>query len=226
MSNSHARVVPGPGGPGAAAVLGRQPVDRGPGLPVGGAGFGVRRGPGRGGEGDRPQLAGRRADRPAGRRAAAAYYFLLRGSGESTPEPLPTVTAPTDTPTLPTEIPTPSIPTPTLTVPSEVPSPEVSVSTLQLMPAVDVADGHAVRLVQGAAGTETDYGDPLEAALQWQEQGAQWIHLVDLDAAFGRGSNRDLLAHVGGGWMSTSRCPAGSATTSRWRPRWPPAVGA
>lgn len=54
---------------------------------------------------------------------AAAYYFLLRGSGESTPEPLPTVTAPTDTPTLPTEIPTPSIPTPTLTVPSEVPSP-------------------------------------------------------------------------------------------------------
>ncbi len=71
-------------------------------------------------------------------------------------------------------------------------------STLQLLPAVDVADGHAVRLVQGAAGTETDYGDPLEAALQWQEQGAQWIHLVDLDAAFGRGSNRDLLAHVVG----------------------------
>ncbi|MFN8126885.1 MAG: bifunctional 1-(5-phosphoribosyl)-5-((5-phosphoribosylamino)methylideneamino)imidazole-4-carboxamide isomerase/phosphoribosylanthranilate isomerase PriA [Candidatus Nanopelagicales bacterium] len=67
---------------------------------------------------------------------------------------------------------------------------------LQLLPAVDVAEGHAVRLVQGAAGTETDYGDPLDAALQWQEQGAEWIHLVDLDAAFGRGSNADLLARV------------------------------
>lgn len=69
---------------------------------------------------------------------------------------------------------------------------------LQLLPAVDVADGTAVRLVQGAAGTETDYGDPLEAALAWQEQGAEWVHLVDLDAAFGRGTNRELLAHVVG----------------------------
>lgn len=69
---------------------------------------------------------------------------------------------------------------------------------LQLLPAVDVADGKAVRLVQGAAGTETDYGDPLAAALAWQEQGAQWVHLVDLDAAFGRGSNRELLARVVG----------------------------
>lgn len=69
---------------------------------------------------------------------------------------------------------------------------------LQLLPAVDVADGKAVRLVQGEAGSETDYGDPLAAAEQWQEQGAEWIHLVDLDAAFGRGSNRDLLAHVVG----------------------------
>lgn len=69
---------------------------------------------------------------------------------------------------------------------------------LQLLPAVDVADGKAVRLVQGEAGTETDYGDPVEAALAWQEQGAEWVHLVDLDAAFGRGSNRDLLAHVVG----------------------------
>jgi len=72
------------------------------------------------------------------------------------------------------------------------------VNYLQLLPAVDVADGKAVRLVQGEAGTETDYGDPVEAALAWQEQGAQWVHLVDLDAAFGRGSNRDLLAHVVG----------------------------
>lgn len=68
--------------------------------------------------------------------------------------------------------------------------------SLELLPAVDVADGQAVRLVQGAAGTETSYGDPLSAALAWQEAGAEWIHLVDLDAAFGRGSNRELLATV------------------------------
>lgn len=68
----------------------------------------------------------------------------------------------------------------------------------ELLPAVDVADGKAVRLVQGEAGSETDYGDPLAAALAWQEQGAQWIHLVDLDAAFGRGSNAELLAAVVG----------------------------
>jgi 1-(5-phosphoribosyl)-5-[(5-phosphoribosylamino)methylideneamino] imidazole-4-carboxamide isomerase/N-(5'phosphoribosyl)anthranilate isomerase len=71
-------------------------------------------------------------------------------------------------------------------------------NTLELLPAVDVADGKAVRLVQGEAGSETDYGDPIEAALRWQEQGAEWIHLVDLDAAFGRGSNRSLLAEVVG----------------------------
>ncbi|HTZ45176.1 MAG TPA: HisA/HisF-related TIM barrel protein, partial [Jatrophihabitans sp.] len=68
--------------------------------------------------------------------------------------------------------------------------------TLQLLPAVDVADGAAVRLVQGAAGTETAYGSPLEAALAWQRGGAEWVHLVDLDAAFGRGSNAELLAEV------------------------------
>ena len=67
---------------------------------------------------------------------------------------------------------------------------------LELLPAVDVADGQAVRLVQGAAGSETAYGDPLEAALAWQRDGADWIHLVDLDAAFGRGSNAALLASV------------------------------
>jgi phosphoribosylanthranilate isomerase len=70
--------------------------------------------------------------------------------------------------------------------------------TLELLPAVDVADGQAVRLVQGEAGSETSYGDPLEAALQWQTDGAEWVHLVDLDAAFGRGSNRALLARVVG----------------------------
>jgi 1-(5-phosphoribosyl)-5-[(5-phosphoribosylamino)methylideneamino] imidazole-4-carboxamide isomerase/N-(5'phosphoribosyl)anthranilate isomerase len=65
-----------------------------------------------------------------------------------------------------------------------------------LLPAVDVADGTAVRLVQGEAGTETSYGSPLDAALQWQDDGAQWLHLVDLDAAFGRGNNAALIAEV------------------------------
>jgi 1-(5-phosphoribosyl)-5-[(5-phosphoribosylamino)methylideneamino] imidazole-4-carboxamide isomerase/N-(5'phosphoribosyl)anthranilate isomerase len=73
---------------------------------------------------------------------------------------------------------------------------QTSSQTLTLLPAVDVAGGQAVRLVQGAAGTETSYGDPLTAALAWQEAGAQWVHLVDLDAAFGRGSNAALLAGV------------------------------
>jgi phosphoribosyl isomerase A len=67
---------------------------------------------------------------------------------------------------------------------------------LTLLPAVDVAGGQAVRLVQGAAGTETSYGDPLAAAMDWQRAGARWIHLVDLDAAFRRGSNAALLAAI------------------------------
>ncbi len=67
---------------------------------------------------------------------------------------------------------------------------------LELLPAVDVADGKAVRLTQGEAGTETNYGSPIDAALDWIEQGAEWIHLVDLDAAFGRGSNAGLLRKV------------------------------
>ncbi|MGH3278107.1 MAG: bifunctional 1-(5-phosphoribosyl)-5-((5-phosphoribosylamino)methylideneamino)imidazole-4-carboxamide isomerase/phosphoribosylanthranilate isomerase PriA [Trebonia sp.] len=69
---------------------------------------------------------------------------------------------------------------------------------LTLLPAVDIANGQAVRLVQGAAGSETSYGDPLVAALAWQSAGAEWVHLVDLDAAFGRGSNAELLAEVVG----------------------------
>jgi phosphoribosyl isomerase A len=68
--------------------------------------------------------------------------------------------------------------------------------SLELLPAVDVAGGQAVRLVQGAAGTETTYGDPVDAALAWQDSGADWIHLVDLDAAFGRGSNGPRLADL------------------------------
>jgi 1-(5-phosphoribosyl)-5-[(5-phosphoribosylamino)methylideneamino] imidazole-4-carboxamide isomerase/N-(5'phosphoribosyl)anthranilate isomerase len=74
----------------------------------------------------------------------------------------------------------------------------VGPSSFVLLPAVDVADGQVVRLVQGEAGSETGYGAPLDAALAWQAAGAQWVHLVDLDAAFGRGSNRDLIAEVVG----------------------------
>ena len=67
-----------------------------------------------------------------------------------------------------------------------------------LLPAVDVVEGRAVRLDQGAAGTEKSYGDPFEAAQRWQQAGAEWIHCVDLDAAFGRGSNHELLAEIVG----------------------------
>ena len=67
---------------------------------------------------------------------------------------------------------------------------------LELLPAVDIAGGQAVQLVQGVAGSEKRFGDPVEAALNWQRRGAEWIHLVDLDAAFGRGHNRALLAEI------------------------------
>ncbi|WP_210508851.1 bifunctional 1-(5-phosphoribosyl)-5-((5-phosphoribosylamino)methylideneamino)imidazole-4-carboxamide isomerase/phosphoribosylanthranilate isomerase PriA [Naasia sp. SYSU D00057] len=72
----------------------------------------------------------------------------------------------------------------------------VSTPVLTLLPAVDVAGGKAVRLTQGETGTETDYGDPVDAASDWMEQGAEWIHLVDLDAAFGRGSNAAVIRRV------------------------------
>ncbi|MGH3942286.1 MAG: bifunctional 1-(5-phosphoribosyl)-5-((5-phosphoribosylamino)methylideneamino)imidazole-4-carboxamide isomerase/phosphoribosylanthranilate isomerase PriA [Pseudonocardiaceae bacterium] len=65
-----------------------------------------------------------------------------------------------------------------------------------LLPAVDVIGGRTVRLTQGEAGSETEYGDPVESALRWQADGAEWIHLVDLDAAFGRGSNSELMAEI------------------------------
>ncbi|MBP6997837.1 MAG: bifunctional 1-(5-phosphoribosyl)-5-((5-phosphoribosylamino)methylideneamino)imidazole-4-carboxamide isomerase/phosphoribosylanthranilate isomerase PriA [Phycicoccus sp.] len=67
---------------------------------------------------------------------------------------------------------------------------------LELLPAVDVRGGRAVQLQQGISGSGWEFGDPIEAALAWQEQGAQWIHLVDLDAAFGEGHNRELLAGI------------------------------
>ena len=69
---------------------------------------------------------------------------------------------------------------------------------LELLPAVDIAGGQAVQLVQGVAGSEKRFGDPVEAALRWQDAGAQWLHLVDLDAAFGRGHNRELQAQIVG----------------------------
>jgi phosphoribosylformimino-5-aminoimidazole carboxamide ribotide isomerase/phosphoribosylanthranilate isomerase len=72
----------------------------------------------------------------------------------------------------------------------------ISTPKLVLLPAVDVADGKAVRLTQGEAGSETSYGDPVDAAAEWADAGAEWIHLVDLDAAFGRGENRSLLRKV------------------------------
>ena len=67
---------------------------------------------------------------------------------------------------------------------------------LILLPAVDVSGGKAVRLTQGAAGSETNYGDPIDAAADWASQGAEWIHLVDLDAAFGRGNNHGVIKKV------------------------------
>ena len=71
-------------------------------------------------------------------------------------------------------------------------------SYLELLPAVDVKDGRAVRLVQGELAAETAYGNPLEVALEFQTAGAEWLHLVDLDASFGRGENSALLAEVVG----------------------------
>jgi 1-(5-phosphoribosyl)-5-[(5-phosphoribosylamino)methylideneamino] imidazole-4-carboxamide isomerase/N-(5'phosphoribosyl)anthranilate isomerase len=73
---------------------------------------------------------------------------------------------------------------------------EFAKESLTLLPAVDVRDGKAVRLKQGASGSETDYGSPLEAAYAWADAGAHWIHLVDLDAAFGTGDNRAVLRKI------------------------------
>ncbi len=78
----------------------------------------------------------------------------------------------------------------------EVMSQLASEPALTLLPAVDVSNGTAVRLVKGEAGTETDYGNPVEVAQQFEDGGAEWIHLVDLDAAFGRGTNYPLLKQV------------------------------
>jgi phosphoribosylanthranilate isomerase len=68
--------------------------------------------------------------------------------------------------------------------------------TLELLPAVDVQGGQAVQLTQGVAGSEKVFGDPLAAARRWQDGGAEWLHLVDLDAAFGRGTNAEVIAGI------------------------------
>ena len=84
--------------------------------------------------------------------------------------------------------------------------------TFELLPAVDVADGQAVRLVQGRAGSETTYGAPLAAALAWQSDGAEWIHLVDLDAAF---EPRPKAASRSTRWIHSapSACQASAAAS-------------
>lgn len=96
--------------------------------------------------------------------------------------------------------------------------------SLTLLPAVDVRDGKAVRLRQGESGSETDYGSPLEAARTWVEAGAEWIHLVDLDAAFGTGTTARSCVRLSmsSATRSTSRCPAACVTTTRCPPRWRP----
>lgn len=78
------------------------------------------------------------------------------------------------------------------------PTPDVAPPALELLPAVDIVDGQAVQLEQGIAGSGGQYGDPFEAAMRWQNAGARWLHLVDLDAAFGRGTNSDLITSIVG----------------------------
>jgi phosphoribosylanthranilate isomerase len=101
----------------------------------------------------------------------------------------------------------------------------VSAPRLQLLPAVDISGGRAVQLVQGVAGSGGEFGDPLDAALAWQEQGAEWLHLVDLDAAFGRGTNRavvdtivgrlDIAVELSGGIRDEESLAAALATGCR-----------
>ena len=98
--------------------------------------------------------------------------------------------------------------------------------SLTLLPAVDVRDGKAVRLRQGESGSETDYGSPFEAARTWVEAGAEWIHLVDLDAAFGTGNNRiscvkSFTNLVTG---SISNCPVAFVMMIRWMLHWRPVL--
>jgi 1-(5-phosphoribosyl)-5-[(5-phosphoribosylamino)methylideneamino] imidazole-4-carboxamide isomerase/N-(5'phosphoribosyl)anthranilate isomerase len=69
-------------------------------------------------------------------------------------------------------------------------------SKFELLPAVDIKQGKAVRLKQGEISDKTVYGSPVECALDFQNSGADWLHLVDLDAAFGVGSNSEIVLEV------------------------------
>ncbi len=62
---------------------------------------------------------------------------------------------------------------------------------MKLYPAIDIKDGRCVRLLRGDINQIKDYGDPLEWALRWEEEGAEYLHVVDLDAAF-TGDNKNL----------------------------------
>ncbi len=63
-----------------------------------------------------------------------------------------------------------------------------------LFPAVDLRSGRCVRLEQGAAERENVYAtDPFAVMERFRDAGAEWVHVVDLDAAFGEGSNRPLI---------------------------------
>jgi 1-(5-phosphoribosyl)-5-[(5-phosphoribosylamino)methylideneamino] imidazole-4-carboxamide isomerase/N-(5'phosphoribosyl)anthranilate isomerase len=68
--------------------------------------------------------------------------------------------------------------------------------TLELLPAIDVAGAKSIRLTAGDSQSATEYGSPLDVAKAFVDSGAQWIHLVDLDAAFSRGSNLETIAEV------------------------------
>ena len=67
-----------------------------------------------------------------------------------------------------------------------------------IFPAIDIQKGQAVRLKKGRAEDNTVFShDPVATALSWQEQGAQWLHVVDLDGAFqGLAASRDLVHKI------------------------------
>ena len=71
-------------------------------------------------------------------------------------------------------------------------------SSFELLPAIDVSNGLSVR--PGTENSNESFGSPMDIASEWIASGAKWIHLVDLDAAYGKGENRKLISEV------VSRC--------------------